>query len=156
MNQSETVGEIAKALTQAQQEMEAASKSAVNPHFKSKFADITAVLRACMPALNKNGISVLQKPKPLPVNEQTGMPVFGVVLETMLVHTSGEWISDGGLFVPAGKADAQGIGSALTYARRYGLSAMIGLEQQDDDGNAAVQSQQMAAKAANIKPPVKG
>lgn len=109
-------------------EIEAATKSADNPHFKSKYADIATVIDAIKPALVKHELFFTQHPEP------SGR---GVCIETFLHHASGESISLGKLFVPANKQDAQGFGSALTYARRYALVTAFGVPTEDDDGNAA-------------------
>ena len=121
---------IAKALAAAQQEMDGALKQSENPHFRSKYADLGNVIDACMPALNKHGIAVVQ---PIESTE------LGSVVKTVLIHESGESLS---CSVPLilGKQDMQGFGSAVTYARRYGLMAMAGIAPEDDDGNQAVKS----------------
>lgn len=142
--QSETLVKIAPALVKAQAEMGVAYKDATNPHFRSRYADLTAIINASREALTNNGIAVLQRPYP---NDK------GVQIETMLVHTSGEWICDGGLFLPASKLDPQGFGSAMTYARRYALAAMLGVIQDDDDGNAAAAKPVAVAKPAAAPAP---
>lgn len=121
---------IAAALAAAQSQMGKAFKSAENPHFRSKYADLGAVMDACLPALNANGIAVVQ---PLTETE------FGRAVVTRFIHTSGETLE---CPVPLilGKQDMQGLGSAMTYARRYGLMALAGIAPEDDDGNAAVDS----------------
>lgn len=119
-------------------EIEAATKSANNPHFKSKYADIATVIDAVKPALVKHGLFFTQHPEP---SER------GVCIETMLHHASGESISLGKLFVPANKQDAQGFGSALTYARRYALVTAFGVPTEDDDGNAAANGSAQPAAA---------
>ena len=119
---------IAAALSAAQAEMGSAPKSANNPHFKSKYADLDSVMDACRPALNRHGIAVIQPP----IDDESGRYV-----ETRLLHSSGESLS---CRVPliVQKNDMQGYGSAVTYARRYGLMCMAGIAPDDDDGNAAV------------------
>jgi hypothetical protein len=112
-------------------EIEAATKGAVNPHFKSKYADLGAVIDAIKPPLIKHGLFFTQRSHPAD---------NGVAVETVLHHSSGEELSLGTLFVPANKQDAQGFGSALTYARRYGLMTAFGVPAEDDDGNAAARS----------------
>lgn len=124
-------------------ELEAATKSANNPHFKSKYADIGAVIDAIKPALIRHGLFFTQHPEP---SER------GVCVETMLHHASGESISLGKLFVPANKQDAQGFGSALTYCRRYALVTAFGVPTEDDDGNAAVKGSQQAPQPAQREP----
>jgi hypothetical protein len=131
MNRSETIKEISAALPKAQAAIKAASKDATNPHFRSKYADLASVIDAVKPGLNANGISFLQ---PVTFNEH------GVCVETVLLHTSGEWISES-LTVPVSKQDAQGVGSAISYGRRYGLQSMCGVPAEDDDGNAATAAQ---------------
>ena len=119
---------IAAALAAAQMEMGKTLKSANNSHFKNKYADLASVMDACMPALNKNGIAVIQP---------CGEDERGRYVETMLIHAlSGEELS---CRVPliVQKNDMQGYGSAVTYARRYGLMSMAGIAPEDDDGNAA-------------------
>lgn len=119
---------LASAMVAAFTEIEAATKSANNPHFKSKYADLTAVIEAIKPPLAGHGLCFAQKCQPCE---------DGVSVETVLIHESGEEMSLGTLFVPANKKDAQGFGSALTYARRYGLVTAFGVPTEDDDGNAA-------------------
>lgn len=118
---------IAAALAAAQAEMGKALKQANNPHFRSKYADLGNVADACMPALNRHGIAVIQPT----IDDDTGRYV-----ETRLIHSSGETLS---CRVPliVQKNDMQGYGSAVTYARRYGLMCMAGIAPEDDDGNAA-------------------
>jgi len=119
---------LAIAMAKAFGEIEGAHKSAANPHFKSKYADLTSVIEAIKPALINNGLFFVQSPV-----EATG----GVVIKTTLHHASGEVLDMGTLFVPANKNDAQAYGSALTYARRYALVTAFGVPTEDDDGNAA-------------------
>lgn len=128
MNKSESIKEIATALAKAQGEIENATKGAVNPHFRSKYADLAEVLNTVRPTLARHGISVMQMP-----SYEDGM----VTVETLIAHESGEWISSS-ISAPVTKQDAQGVGSAVTYCRRYSLAAMCGIAQEDDDGNSAV------------------
>lgn len=120
--------QIATALVKAQKEFGPALKTNTNPHFKSKYADLSACVEAVIDALNNNGIALVQ---------QTHDDANGVTVETMFLHESGESLSSGRLHVPASKQDPQGYGSALTYARRYSLMAACGIAPEDDDGNAA-------------------
>jgi hypothetical protein len=120
-----------RAMARAFAEIEAATKSATNPHFRSKYADLGAVIEALKPALIKNGLFFTQRCVPAE---------DGVTVETMLHHRNGEKEPLGTLYVPANKRDAQGFGSALTYARRYALQTAFGVPTEDDDGNAAVKS----------------
>jgi hypothetical protein len=122
---------IATALAAAQINMGKALKQASNPHFRSKYADLGSVMDACLPALNERGIAVIQP---------TGEDDLGRFVQTILIHgESGEQLS---CRVPliVSKNDMQGYGSAVTYARRYGLMAMAGIAPEDDDGNAAAKA----------------
>lgn len=119
---------ISKALVAAQKAFGPALKSSTNPHFRSRYADLSACVEAVIDALNTNGIALVQRTHP----DETGVSV-----ETLFVHESGETLTSGILHVPASKNDAQGYGSALTYARRYSLMAACGIAPEDDDGNAA-------------------
>jgi len=132
---------IYQAFVQAQMEFNKATKSATNPHLKSKYADLGSVLDAVTPALHKNGLALLQV-----THEFSG----GVCVETLILHTSGSQLSGGKLSVPASKQDAQGYGSALTYARRYSLMATLGVATEDDDGHSA--SQPYKPKQQQAKP----
>ena len=120
--------DISAALVKAQKEFGPALKTSSNPHFKSRYADLAACVEAVIDALNNNGIALVQR---------TDLCESGVIVETTFVHESGEVISAGKLHVPSSKHDAQGYGSALTYARRYSLMAACGIAPEDDDGNAA-------------------
>lgn len=131
---------LASAMAAAFGEIEAATKDAKNPHFKSKYADLTAVIGAIKPALVRNGLFFTQNPEP---HDQ------GVQIETILHHASGEVFSLGKLFVPANKRDAQGFGSALTYARRYALVTAFGVPVEDDDGEAARKTPQQAPETVD-------
>jgi len=122
------MNELAKALVKAQAAMNHAAKDAKNPHFKSSYSTLASVIDAVRPALSGNGLAFVQK-----LHTAEG----GVSVETVLIHESGQEMSCGILFVPASKQDAQGYGSALTYAKRYGLQAALGIASEDDDGNAA-------------------
>ncbi len=128
MQQSESIAALAAALSKAQATIEGAVKGKVNPAFKSKYADLSSVWDACRAQLTDNGLSVVQFP---------GEVVDGrMTLTTQLTHSSGEWMR-ATMAVPITKADAQGAGSAITYARRYALAAVVGVSPEDDDGNAA-------------------
>lgn len=128
MNTSDTITKVAAAFVAAQSELGHAPKDSTNPHFKSKYADLATVIDTMRPVLAKHKLAVLQRNQP---SER------GVTVQTVLLHESGEWIADDGLHVPAAKNDPQGFGSALTYTRRYGLASLLGVAQDDDDGNAA-------------------
>ena len=128
--------QVCAAFLQAQKGFAPALKTATNPHFKSRYADLSAVVEAVIDALNANGIALLQVTHP---------NTNGVAIETLLVHESGQQLSGGILTVPASKQDPQGYGSALTYARRYSLMAACGIAPEDDDGNAASRKPQIVA-----------
>ena len=118
---------IATALVKAQKAFGPALKTATNPHFKSRYADLAACVEAVIGGLNDNGIALIQR---------NSLDDAGVTVETVFVHESGEMLECGKLHVPAAKHDPQGYGSALTYARRYSLMAACGIAPEDDDGNA--------------------
>jgi hypothetical protein len=122
---------LASSMAAAFAEIEGATKSANNPHFKSKYADLTSIIEAVKPALIKHRLFFTQRCHP----DQEG-----VTVETVLHHAGGEELSLGSLYVPANKRDAQGFGSALTYARRYSLQTAFGVPTEDDDGNAAART----------------
>jgi hypothetical protein len=139
---------IATAFVKAQKEFGPALKTHTNPHFKSRYADLSACIEAVVDALNNNGIAMTQM-----AHECTN----GVCIETIFLHESGEQISSGKLTVPAMKQDPQGYGSAMTYARRYSLMAACGIAPEDDDGNNASKKVDSAhiladlAKSASIE-----
>ncbi len=128
MNTSETIGKIAEALSKAQGQMTGAKKANNNPFFKSKYSDLSDVMEAISEPFSSNGLSFVQSP---------GFDGDRVTVTTRIMHTSGEWL-EGTTFLPPTKNDAQGYGSAITYAKRYGLQAMAGVPSIDDDGNEAV------------------
>ena len=119
---------IATALVKAQKAFGPALKTSTNPHFRSRYADLSACVEAVITGLNDNGIALIQKCYDCE---------NGVMVETVFVHESGETLECGILHVPAAKQDPQGYGSALTYARRYSLMAAAGIAPEDDDGNSA-------------------
>ncbi len=130
MNQSESIAKLSEALAKAQGVMEGASKDSSNPFFKSKYADLSAVWDACRKPLSDNGLSVVQTSDFIPDHPEM------VCIETILCHSSGEWIR-GRLAVKPVKPDPQSVGSCITYLRRYSLQSMVGIAPEDDDGNAA-------------------
>ena len=123
---SEKIDKLASALSKAQSEMKGAEKKSVNPFFNSGYADLHTVIESSFPSLTKYGLSVIQG------NESNPGEFF---VTTMLLHESGQWIKSK-LKMPVEKITAQSIGSTITYGRRYGLSAITGIAQYDDDGNA--------------------
>lgn len=129
---------IYSAFVKAQAGFAPALKTSTNPHFKSRYADLAACVEAVIDSLNANGIGLIQR---------TFEDASGVTVETVFIHESGECLEGGKLHVPASKQDAQGYGSALSYARRYSLMAACGIAPEDDDGNAASKTAKPAAKA---------
>lgn len=127
MMQSEQINELAAALAKAQGAIKGATKDTKNDFFKSKYADLASVWDACRDQLAANGLSVIQT---MDDAER------GITVVTTLAHSSGQWIR-GRLTMRPVKDDPQGVGSAITYARRYALAAMVGVAPEDDDGNAA-------------------
>jgi hypothetical protein len=123
MKTSENTDKIIPAYIKAEHEVGAVKKTASNPHFRSKYADLEAVMDACSGALANNGLAVWQS-------------ISDGQLITRLFHTSGQWM-EGHTPLIIAKNDMQGLGSAFTYARRYGLMAILGIAPEDDDGNAA-------------------
>lgn len=124
---SEQIDKLVPALIKAIGKMEAAYKDSTNPAFKSKYADLSSIMDACKPALEENGIAVLQPP----TNDAEG-----VHIATILLHNSGQWIASKLTLMPK-DGSPQATGSAITYGRRYGLSGILGMTADDDDGNAA-------------------
>ena len=131
MSQSEIINELAAALSKAQGEMQAAIKDKVNPFFKSSYADLGSVWDAARPVLSKYGLCIMQTTELAASSGQ-------VIMVTTLAHTSGQWMKS---YLPLNpsKNDSQGMGAAITYLRRYSLSAIVGVVcDEDDDGETAV------------------
>lgn len=131
MSQSELINELAAALSKAQGEMQAAIKDKVNPFFKSSYADLGSVWDAARPVLSKYGLCVMQTTELQHDRNQ-------VIMVTTLAHTSGQWMKS---YLPLNpsKNDSQGMGAAITYLRRYSLSAIVGVVcDEDDDGETSV------------------
>ena len=124
----DNISEAIKALIKAQSEMGVAIKSAINPHFKSKYADLQSVVDATMAAFHANGFAVLQK---------SGKDDLGHFVNTQIMHSSGSAFSSN-VYLELNKKDMQAVGAAITYARRYGLLGMAGIAPEDDDGETAV------------------
>jgi len=127
MQRSEQLNELMAALAKAQMSMENASKDKQNPHFKSSYADMASVWSAIREPLSVAGLAIMQWPRTVE---------NGVEIETILTHASGQFMSDV-LWMPVSKMDAHGIGSAITYGRRYALMAVAGVAPEDDDGHGA-------------------
>ena len=141
--QSQEIGKLAAALVKAQGTLKGAVKDSKNPFFKSDYADLTSVWDACRDALTSNGLAVVQT--------TDGIPEAIEVVTTLMHSETGQWIS-GRLPMRPVKCDPQSIGSAITYARRYGLAAIIGVCPIDDDGNAASHHKQLAPPTPPAKP----
>jgi len=133
--------ELSLAMALAFAKIEGAIKGKTNPAFGRKYADLAAVVDAIKPALSEHGLWFRQISHPAD---------GGVCVETVIHHASGESLACGPLFLPASKQDAQGFGSAMTYARRYSLMAAFGVPAEDDDGNGAVQSRPEPKPAQRI------
>lgn len=147
MNKSESITELSKALVKFHSEMGKVSKDAKNPFYKNKYASLSNIIEAVNKPLNDNGLSIVQ----MPCNEG---------LTTMLVHSSGEWISSTSSTPVKDSTDPQKLGSAITYARRYALGAILSLNiDEDDDGQKAstptVAKSAPAQKQAKSKPELK-
>lgn len=142
---SQEIGEIALALSKAQKEMMSAHKSSTNPFFRSKYADLASVWDAARDALTKNELAVSQT---------TNGDGENAVVHTILMHSSGQWIR-GKLTLKPTKNDPQGMGSAITYARRYTLAAIVGVVQEDDDANKASEQTQKTTTRNFVKPKLK-
>lgn len=143
MNHSESMTNIAAALAAFQGDVKDPARNGENPHFRSKYVQLDGLLSAVRPLLAKHGLSVIQS---------TGGNGQDISVTTMLLHTSGEWIETDALVLRAVKLDPQGAGSAVTYGRRYGLSAALGVAwDDDDDGNAASAPPKSALKKSAPK-----
>jgi hypothetical protein len=142
MTRSDTITKISPALLRAQRKIGAALKDAKNPFFKSNYATLGAVMEACKEHLNAEGISVLQ-----PVMSDT----TGQYVETILLHESGEFLTSQ-MRLLLGKEDMQAYGSAVSYARRYGLQSMVFIPAEDDDGEATVNRKTVTFSPAKTVP----
>lgn len=141
MRTSEEINEVAAALAQAQGVLRPAVKDAVNPAYKSKYADLAAVWEACREALPQFGLAVIQDVANLDGD---------VAVTTRITHKTGQWIELGPLLVPMARPDAHGLGSAISYGKRYALSAALGVvADEDDDGNAASDAKGRAPAVAS-------
>lgn len=137
MKHSESIAKLAAALVAAQAELRAVGMDAVNPHFKARYASLDNIIETIRPTLARHSLAVVQGAT-LPESNAEGK-VTGFTVETMLIHQSGEWLLSG-VVMPLGKSDPQGAGAAITYGRRYGISALLSLAtDEDDDGNRASQ-----------------
>jgi preprotein translocase subunit SecD len=144
MRKSESIGKISEALAKAQGQMKPAAFDATNPHFRSKYASLTSIMEACREALSQNNIAVIQSP-----SFEEGR----LIITTLLTHSSGEWIEDS-LSINAGKDTAQALGSAITYAKRYSLSSMVGIVSDEDDDAEATKPNNSSQKSKTVLKPV--
>lgn len=138
MTSSETTATLCAALVAAQAGLKPIAKDGKNPAFRSRYATLDGIMETVRPALAAHGLAVVQGV----VYPETGEGgrLVGITVETRLVHTSGEWLASM-VPVPVAKGDAHGLGSALSYGRRYGISALLALStDEDDDGNAAAKA----------------
>lgn len=144
MNKSESITNLAKALAMFQSEIQNPKNTADNPFFKSRYAPLSDVLNTARPLLSKHGLSLLQSPSGNGTD---------IVITSILMHSSGEWIEPEPLVLKADKPTAQGAGSAITYGRRYSISAILGISSEDDDdGNHATgQTKQAELTEAQVK-----
>ena len=129
MIHSENIAEIAAALSKAQSELMPVKRESLNPFFKSKYADLSAIIEGAKVVLAKNNLAVTQL-----VSSRDGTKDTELV--TLLIHSSGQWFKSV-VIVPVAKPDAQTLGAAITYMRRYSFAAIVGIATEDDDGNTA-------------------
>jgi len=130
MKTSEQISELAAAMALAQADLVPARLDALNPYYDSKYADNKAVWDVCRKAFPPHGLAIFQDIQ----SEE-----HGICVTTRIIHTSGQWVEFGPLFIPVAKEDAHSVGSACTYGRRYSLQAATGIvADSDDDGNAAM------------------
>jgi hypothetical protein len=144
VNTDKATPELFAALATAQGEIENATKGSINPHFRSKYADLAEVLNTIRPVFSKHGLSFIQS---------TAFDGAMVHVHSVLAHASGGLVSSTASCVPA-KTDAQGIGAATTYLRRYSAAAMGGIAQEDDDGQAAAHNRAPELRPSDIAPPI--
>ena len=137
MEKSETIGKLTLALSKVQAQLKPAKENSKNPFFKSNYADLGSVWDSVRSLLAENELAILQ------------MPTDIGGLTTILSHSSGEFISST-MYIPS-KEDAHGVGSAISYARRYALASVIGVVTGDDDGNGAVKSSTPTVKKVTSK-----
>lgn len=142
MKTSDQINDLAIALAKAQAMMKPAEKNAINPHFKSSYADLNSVFETIRGPLSDNGLAILQ--------EATSVN-GAVAVSTRILHASGQWIEFEPLIMPVAKASAHGVGSAISYAKRYSISAALGIvAHDDDDGNAASQKETLSKDQVNM------
>jgi hypothetical protein len=138
MTKSEQIDQLSAALVKAQKAVKPAVKDSKNPYFKSSYADLSSIWDACRKAISDNDLAVVQFPVSC---------MEGVGVETILIHSSGQWLARD-FVLPMAKADAQGGGSCITYARRYAMAAVMGVCTEDDDGEGAVKNTRQVRESA--------
>jgi hypothetical protein len=144
MNKSESISALAKALVDAQKEISNPLNTKVNPFYKSKYAPLADILTLVRPILEKHGLAIVQDATREGEN---------ITIKTLLLHVSGEWLEQTGVSVRVDKDTAQGAGSAITYARRYALSAMLSISSEDDDdGETSAHEPKIEKKTEPPKP----
>ena len=136
MNRSQSLEQLATALAAAQGQMAGALKDSENPFYQSRYADLASVWKACRKALADNQLSVVQS-----ADAGVNAEIIGVTVTTLLIHSSGQWIESELTLWPK-DSSPQAVGSAISYARRYSLAAMVGVYQADDDAERAQDHQQ--------------
>lgn len=144
MKKSESIASLTQALVKVQSQLKGAKADSVNPFFKAKYASLSSVWEACRKLLADNELVVIQTTS---VGDE-----HKLIIDTTLAHSSGEWIT-GQLPMILNKEDPQGIGQAITYGRRYGLSAIIGICPEDDDAESTVSTQPKKQQAKPTKEP---
>ena len=142
--QSENIADLAIALAKAQSENGTVHKDAKNPFYKTNYASLAQVWETVRPALTANGLSVVQLPS---------QDASGYYVESMLIHSSGQWIKCRTYMKPV-KDDPQGIGSLISYARRYALQSLVMVCPDDDDGEMAMGRSTSVPQARTIPPKV--
>jgi len=147
MKTSEGIGHVAEALAKAHTEISSIERDGKNPHFKSRYATLDQILESVRPILAKNGLIIVQS------SDDGSEDHKYINVKSAVIHLSGEWIETS-VQIPVSKNDAHGLGSALTYGRRYSLGALLAISTQegDDDGNAAVASMRKVQATASITP----
>jgi hypothetical protein len=145
---SDSIAAIAPALVAAAGELAPVGKDATNPAFRNRYATLDAIMEQVRPVLARHGLAVMQG---VLHPETDGGRVVGVTIETRILHRSGEWVANV-VTLPVEKPTAQGAGSAISYGRRYGLSALLGLTAEDDDGQGASAPPKRAPEKARREP----
>lgn len=148
MRSSDSIAAIAPALVAASGELSPVGKDATNPAFRNRYATLDAIMEQVRPVLARHGLAVMHS---VTHPETDGGRVVGLSIETRLLHRSGEWMANM-VTLPVEKPTAQGAGSAISYGRRYGLSALLGLTAEDDDGQSASAPAKRAPENARREP----